>query len=88
VAVVLVHRHVVGAQVLDHAADLGDDHVTGVDRGAVLHAGADQRRLGLDQRHGLALHVRTHEARLASSCSRNGIMAVATEVICRGETSM
>lgn len=61
VAVVLVHRHVVGAQVLDHAGDLGDDHVTGVDRGTVLHAGADQWRLGLDQRHGLTLHVRAHE---------------------------
>ncbi|SKW10219.1 Uncharacterised protein [Mycobacteroides abscessus subsp. massiliense] len=27
-------------------------------------------------------------ARLASSCSRNGIMAVATDTIWRGETSM
>ena len=27
-------------------------------------------------------------ARLASSCSRNGINAVATETICLGETSM
>ncbi len=27
-------------------------------------------------------------ARLASSCSRNGISAVATDTICRGETSM
>ena len=27
-------------------------------------------------------------ARLASSCSRNGIIAVATETICCGETSM
>ena len=38
-----------------------DDDVTGVDRGAVLHAGADERRLGAEQRHGLTLHVRTHE---------------------------
>ena len=29
--------------------------------GAALHAGADQRRLGLQQRHGLALHVRAHQ---------------------------
>jgi len=28
--------------------------------------------LGAQQRHGLALHVRAHQARLASSCSRNG----------------
>ena len=37
------------------------DHVTGVDRGTELHAGADQRRVAADQRHGLALHVRAHE---------------------------
>ena len=61
VPVVLVHRDVVGAQVLDHAGDLGDDDVTGVDRRPVLHARTDQRRLGLDQRHRLALHVRAHE---------------------------
>ena len=30
-------------------------------RDARLHAGADERRLGADQRHGLALHVRAHE---------------------------
>ena len=28
---------------------------------ALLHAGADQRRLGADQRHRLALHVRAHQ---------------------------
>ena len=38
-----------------------DDHVTGVDRGAVLHAGADQGRVAADQRHGLALHVGAHQ---------------------------
>ena len=36
-------------------------HVTGVDRGAVLDAGADQRAVALDQRNGLALHVGAHE---------------------------
>ena len=44
-----------------HAGLLGHDHVTGVDRGAVLHAGADERRLGTDQRHRLALHVGAHQ---------------------------
>ena len=46
---------------LDHTGGLGGDHVTGVDRGAVLHAGADQGRVALDQRHGLALHVGAHQ---------------------------
>ena len=40
---------------------LGGDDVTGVDGGAELHAGADERRLRLDQRHRLALHVGAHE---------------------------
>ncbi len=33
----------------------------GVERGAPLHSGPDQRGLGLEQRHGLALHVRAHQ---------------------------
>ena len=51
----------VGRDLADHTGGLGGDHVTGVDRGAVLHAGADQRRVALDQRHGLALHVGAHQ---------------------------
>ena len=50
-----------GVDVGDLAVVLGEDHVAGVDRGAALHAGADQRRLGLQQRHRLALHVRAHQ---------------------------
>ena len=42
-------------------ACVGDDDVAGVDRGAVLEAGADERRLRDHQRHGLPLHVRAHE---------------------------
>src|SRR6266545_2953094 len=60
-AVVLVHRHVVGTHVFDHAGHLGHHHVTGVGGGPVLHTGADQRRLALEQRHRLALHVRAHQ---------------------------
>ena len=44
-----------------HAVVAGDDGVGGVDRAALLDAGADVGRLGLDQRHGLALHVGAHE---------------------------
>ena len=40
------------------AGDDGGAEVTGHDR---LHAGADERRLGAHQRHGLTLHVRAHQ---------------------------
>ncbi|OPZ53752.1 MAG: hypothetical protein BWY91_01843 [bacterium ADurb.BinA028] len=60
-AVVLSHRDQVGAHLGDDTRGLGDNHVTGVDGRAVFHPGADQRRLGLDQRHRLALHVGAHE---------------------------
>ena len=46
---------------VDHAAALAHDHRAGVAGHDVLHPGADQRRLGAEQRHGLALHVRAHE---------------------------
>ncbi len=36
-------------------------HRARVDRHAVLDAGTDERRLGLDERDGLALHVRAHQ---------------------------
>ena len=39
----------------------GQDHVAGVERRAALHAGADERGVGLQQRHRLALHVRAHQ---------------------------
>ena len=40
---------------------LRHDDLAGVARGALLHARADDRRLGLEERHRLALHVRAHE---------------------------
>ena len=40
---------------------LRDDHVARVDGGAVLEAGADERRLRDHQRHCLPLHVRAHQ---------------------------
>ena len=45
----------------DHAATTGDEDLARVTRGALLHAGPDDRRFRLQERHGLALHVRTHE---------------------------
>ena len=47
-------------------------------------SGASLRSSGTDWR----CMLEPISARLASSCSRNGIIAVATDTICRGETSM
>src|SRR5579859_6281314 len=46
---------------IDHAGTLGHDGDARVAGHGLFHAGADQRRLGPDQRHGLTLHVRAHE---------------------------
>ena len=47
---------------LEHGARaLGHDHVAGVASRTGLDAGADVRRLGHDQRHGLLLHVGAHQ---------------------------
>ena len=40
---------------------VGNDRHAGIARHHPLHAGADQRRFGAQQRHRLALHVRAHE---------------------------
>ncbi len=61
VAVVLRHGDRVGRHLGDDTAGLGHDHVAGVGGGAVLHAGADERRLAAQQRDRLTLHVRAHE---------------------------
>ena len=39
----------------------GGDRRAGIARDGLFHAGADERRLGADQRHRLALHVRAHQ---------------------------
>ena len=46
---------------IDHAGALADDHGAGIARGDALHAGADVRRFGAQQRNRLALHVRSHQ---------------------------
>ena len=50
-----------GIHRIHHAGALADDHRARIARGDVLHAGADVRRFGAQQRHGLALHVRSHQ---------------------------
>ena len=59
--VVVLDRDVVAVGLLAHTVVGGDDGVGGVDGAALLDAGADVGRLGLDQRHGLLLHVGAHE---------------------------
>ena len=39
----------------------GNDHRARVAGGLAFEAGADERRLGNEQRHALALHVRAHQ---------------------------
>ena len=46
---------------LDHAVGVGGEHLAGVDRRLQLHAGADERDLRPDERHGLPLHVGAHQ---------------------------
>ena len=46
---------------VDDARAAGGDGRAGIARDRLFHAGADERRLGLDQRHRLALHVRAHQ---------------------------
>ncbi len=67
-----------------------EDDVAGVDGGAVLEAGADQRRLRDEQRHRLALHVRAHqravrvvvlEERDQRGCHRDDLRRVDVHVV-------
>src|SRR5208283_4993378 len=46
---------------IDDAVALAEDHGAGVARGDAFHAGANEGRFATDQRHGLALHVGTHQ---------------------------
>ena len=54
----------------------------------VFHAGADQRRSAWISGTAWRCMFEPISARLASSFSRNGISAAATDTICFGETSM
>ena len=50
-----------GVDAVDHARAFADHHGAGVFGRDVLHARADVGGLRVQQRHGLALHVRTHQ---------------------------
>src|SRR6185369_1728183 len=50
-----------GVDLVDHAGTAGRDRRARVTRNHAFHTGADERRLGANQRHRLALHVRAHQ---------------------------
>ncbi len=55
------HHDARAVDLVDHAGAARDDRRTQVTRHRGLHAGADERRVRADQRHGLALHVGAHQ---------------------------
>ena len=55
------HDDAFGVDLIDDAVALAEHDRAGIARGDALHAGADQRSVAANQRHGLALHVRTHQ---------------------------
>jgi len=92
---VLVARAVLGldddlrrVDVGDRAGAARDDDVAGVERRAALHAGAHDGASVRSSGTAWRCMFEPMSARLASSCSRNGIIAVATDQIWSGETSM
>ncbi len=77
-----------GVDRVHDAVALGEDHGARVARGDAFHAGADQRRLGNQQRHGLALHVGAHQRAVGVVMLKEGTSEAATETSCLGLTSM
>ena len=50
-----------GVHLVHDAGAAGGDGGAGIPGHHFFHAGADQRRFGAQQRHGLTLHVRAHQ---------------------------
>ncbi len=87
-AVVGHHRDVVGAQLLDHtgrSATITSPASTAARSSMPVPTSGDSLRSSGTAWRCMFAPI---SARLASSCSRNGIIAVATETIWRGDTSM
>jgi hypothetical protein len=72
----------------DLAAVLGDDHALRIAGDLALHAGADERATRTRSGTPWRCMFEPMRARLASSCSRKGIIPAATETSCLGEMSM
>src|SRR5882762_5374 len=56
-----VHDDAFGVHLVHDSVAAADDHSARIASGDAFHAGADQRGFSADQRHGLALHVGTHQ---------------------------
>ena len=72
-----------GVHLIDYTGTAGGESSTGVTRHHGFHAGAHEGRCGLNQRHGLTLHVRAHEGAVGvvvfkegdeSGCDRNKLL--------------
>ena len=61
VAIVLLDLKMPGIDGIDHTAAIRHHGHAGVDRHGAFDTRADQRLLGLQRRHGLALHVGAHQ---------------------------
>src|SRR4029079_13995777 len=77
-----------GINISDFASFAGADDHAGVAGHVFFHARRHDRRLRDPPRDRIALHVRTHQRAVASSCSRNGIKPAETPTIWLGATSM
>ena len=55
------HDDAFGVDRIDDAVTAGKNHGARIARRDAFHAGADDRSLRAQQRHGLALHVRAHQ---------------------------
>ena len=64
-AIVVHYTDDIGGNIGHHARLLSQNHITGINGCTPFGTGAHQRALGFDQRHGLALHVGTHQCSVA-----------------------
>ena len=72
----------------DFAGLLGHKHGAGIARHALFQTGGDKGASVMSSGTAWRCMFEPINARLASSCSRNGIKLAATETNCLGETSM
>ena len=56
-----LHNDPLGTDIADNARVPRGDHGLGIHGHAVFHARSHQRRIGLEQRHALALHIGAHQ---------------------------